>query len=211
MIEAIHAWVAGHGPLALVVLGVSAGIEYVFPPFPGDTVTLIGAVVAVSGEVHPLAVWGVVTAGSGAGMAANYLAGRWLRGHREWIFDRERRPWWMPITRRSLDRFEQRYRRFGPWLILANRFFPTFRAVLFVAAGLTGLSFARTFVLGLLSALAWNGLIIAAGYAVGANLEALEALLQRYNRGMWVLIGLVVAIGLLLWWRRRRRDVASEP
>ncbi len=204
MIETLQAWVQGRGPLALAVLGLSAGIEYVFPPFPGDTVTLLGAVLAVTGEVRPAAVWAVVTAGSAAGMLLNYGAGRLLRHRGTRLLKEETAPWWMPIRRRHLDRFERRYHRYGPWLILGNRFLPTFRAILFVAAGLTGLPLGRTFVLGLLSAMAWNGLIILAGYLVGANLEALETLFHRYNLVVWVLLGLAAGVAAVVWWRRRR-------
>ena len=211
MIETLQAWVQGRGPLALLVLGLSAGIEYVFPPFPGDTVTLLGAVLAVTGEIRPASVWAVVTAGSAAGMLLNYGAGRLLRRHRGWLLGEETAPWWMPIRQRHLDRFERRYQRYGPWLILGNRFLPTFRAILFVAAGLTGLPLGRTFLMGLLSAMAWNGLILLAGYLVGANLQALEALFHRYNQVAWALLALAAAAGLVLWWRRRRRDANREP
>ena len=41
MLDAFDALVRGLGPWGVLLLGLGALLEYVFPPFPGDTVTLL--------------------------------------------------------------------------------------------------------------------------------------------------------------------------
>ena len=52
MVEFLDNLISNIGLLGLLVLGLAAAVEYVVPPFPGDTITLLGGVYAVRGE-HP--------------------------------------------------------------------------------------------------------------------------------------------------------------
>lgn len=197
--------VARLGPWGLVVLGAAATVEYLFPPFPGDTVVVFGSWLAVTGELPWAAVWAVVTGTSALGMAADWAVGRWLGVHADRLPKEADRPWYHPLSQERLVRFQYRYQRWGGGLILANRFVPAVRAVFFVAAGASGLSLFRTVVLGLLSAGAWNALLLGAGYAVGRNLDALEVLVRRYTVAAWIGLGLLgVLFVVRLAWRRRR-------
>ena len=55
MVEWLDSFITHLGLLGLVVFFVAAALEYVVPPFPGDTITLLGGVYAVRGE-HPCGV-----------------------------------------------------------------------------------------------------------------------------------------------------------
>src|SRR5512142_1846245 len=69
---------ARSGPAALAILFLASLAEYVFPPFPGDLLVLLGAWYAVQGVISwPLA-FTAVTAGAVAGAALDYGVGRWL-------------------------------------------------------------------------------------------------------------------------------------
>ena len=70
-------------PLGLAVLAASALIEYVFPPFPGDTVTLFGAILITSHGWSFAGVFGSVMAGAGVGSMAAFYAGRGWQRRRE--------------------------------------------------------------------------------------------------------------------------------
>jgi membrane protein DedA with SNARE-associated domain len=95
----------------------------------------------------------------------------------------------------------------GSWLLVANRFFPTFRAVLFLAAGAAKMSFPRVVFLGTVSAMAWNIVMVAIGYAVGGNVERLTALLSQYNRVAFIVLGVAV-FGLVTRYFLKRRAKA---
>ncbi len=189
------------GPGLLPLLALASLVEYVFPPFPGDTIVLVGAALAVRGQVSVAAVFAVCTAGSAAGAVADYLAGGWLGG-------RLARPsaarWRRLLPPDRLARVEGQYRRYGPWLILANRFVPAARALFFVFAGMSELGLMKTVALGAVSAMAWNGLIVGAGYALGANLPRLDAWLKAFDRTSLEVVGavglgIVVVLGLRRW------------
>ena len=180
------------GPYALLVLFGASLVEYVFPPFPGDAVTLLGAFYAVQGVLPLPLVFAVVTAGSVAGAAIDYGLGRRLgqAAERRLPGDNPRHPW------ASLDRlhgFEARYRKHGDLFILVNRFLPGIRGFFFVAAGAAGMPFRRVMLLGAVSAGVWNALLLGAGFAVGENLDRLVQLFRAYSAFAWTALGTAAA------------------
>jgi membrane protein DedA with SNARE-associated domain len=193
----------GTGPYAPLVLFLASFVEYVFPPFPGDTVVLLGALCAVRGTISwPLA-FAAVTAGAVAGAWLDFRVGRALaprlaaRAARRGALDAER-----------LARFEAAYRKWGAWLLLANRFLPGARALLFVAAGAAGLPQRRVLLLGAISAAAWNVLLLFVGGVVAHNVDEMARFLDNYTR---VLSVALAAVALALLGRailRRRRKAA---
>ncbi|WP_375767996.1 VTT domain-containing protein [Archangium gephyra] len=184
MVEFLDNLISHIGLLGLLVLGLAAAIEYVVPPFPGDTITLLGGVYAIRGE-HPWPlVFLVVVAGSVVGAFINYQVGRWLVGR----FERKPGDVFFGISHARLEAVQSQMRHKGPWLLLANRFIPGVRGLIFVAAGAAHMPRSNALILGALSAMAHTGLVLALGAAVGGNLERLEALMWRYQ---WAVLGLV--------------------
>ena len=101
--------------------------------------------------------------------------------------------------RPMLERFE----RHGVVYVAINRFLPGIRALFFVAAGMSGLPLKKVLLWGAVSAAAWNGLIIAVGFAVGKNWERLLEILKSYTLVAWTGVGGVV-LGLVARWFARR-------
>jgi membrane-associated protein len=191
---------AGQSAAGLGILLLSAMIEYVFPPFPGDTVTLFGAfLAAVEGWSVPL-VLVAVTAGSVAGAALDFALGRRLgRAPIGSLTGRKRR------LRELAAPLVARFERHGAAYIAVNRFLPGIRALLFVAAGLARLPLSRVMLWGAISAAVWNALLIAAGFAVGANWPRLFEWLKTYTTIAWIAVGLIVLALIARWlWRRKR-------
>lgn len=200
MVESIDNFIMALGLAGLLVLGLAAMLEYVVPPFPGDTVTLLGGVYAVRGDQPWPLVLLVVTAGSVAGAAINYWFGRWLARK----FEANPKAKIFGITHRRLEEVQARMRRSGPWLLLVNRFLPGIRGVIFIAAGAAHIPRSNALLLGAVSALAHSGLVLAIGAAVGGNLEQLESMMARYQQAVvgLVLIG-VLAVAIRALARRR--------
>ncbi len=192
-----------NNPLGLLLLGASACLEYVFPPFPGDMVTLFGAVLVTQhGWSLPL-VFSAVLAGSGVGSMADFAVGRLLRPRYE------AGRWPRAVrSRRTLAQILAAFRRHGELYVALNRFLPAVRALFFLAAGMAGLRPGRVLLFSLLSASAWNALILGVGYAVGSNWERIRGLAQAYSAAAWGLL-LAAAVVLLLRrrWKRRRAPV----
>lgn len=203
MLEAFDALVRELGPWGVLLLGAAALLEYVFPPFPGDTVTLLGGAYAERGE-HP--VWLVLAslmAFSVAGMTAMWAVGRAL-GHK---LDAAREgPLFFGITHEQVRRAQTVMRERGDWVLVLNRFMPSFRAMVFVAAGASGAPLPRVLALGSLSALGWNALLVGVGAAIGVNADRLEDWLVRYRLVALGLTAVVVAFFAVRWLVRRRRQ-----
>ncbi|MBX2799066.1 MAG: DedA family protein [Myxococcales bacterium] len=181
-----------------VCLFFGALIEYVFPPFPGDTVVVAGA--ALVGSLHwPIApVVLSCTAGTVGGAALDWALGRWLAAG-----DRVER--FVPASLRpTLDEAVEAFGRRGLGLLLLNRFVPGVRAFFFVAAGMAGMPLPRVLLAASISAVAWNGALVGLGIAAGRNVEALAAFVARYNAIAGASVGLGLAALAVYLWRRAR-------
>jgi membrane protein DedA with SNARE-associated domain len=186
---------------APLVLFLGSLVEYVFPPFPGDTLVLLGAWYAVHGDLSWPLTFFSVTGGAVAGAWIDYQVGAAI-GRR---LDRgaARRG---ALTAERLHRVEQGYRRYGAWFLVANRFLPGIRAFLFVAAGASGMPMGRVLLYGGISAAVWNALLLAAGAYLVRNLDEMVRLLQRYTDAAWVALAAVAVVVVVraLWLRRAR-------
>jgi membrane protein DedA with SNARE-associated domain len=195
---------AHHGLGALLVF-VSSLIEYVFPPFPGDVITLFGTYLVVRGLWSFWFAMALTLAGSLVGAAMDYGIGMWLGKRLDRLPSEREARRWVPLTREKYELLLGRFRRHGLVYIAINRFLPGIRAFFFVAAGAARLSFAKVMVFAFVSALAWNGLILGVGYSVGANWERLRSLFRSYTTGVWILLAVLLVGALVVWWLRRRR------
>ncbi|HET9554293.1 MAG TPA: VTT domain-containing protein [Anaeromyxobacteraceae bacterium] len=189
------------GPWAPAVLFFATFVEHVFPPFPGDLLVILGAWYGVQGELAWPLMLLYTTAGAVAGAWVDYRIGAAV-GRR--LDARAGRSRLLPPER--LAAFEASYRRWGSWLLVLNRFLPAIRAFLFLAAGAAAIPLRRTLLLGGLSALLWNGLLLAAGALVAHNLDELVDLVDRYTRVAFaaVAVALLLLLGRAAWRRVRR-------
>ncbi len=202
MIEQLDIWIASTGPIAFLVLGLGALIEYVFPPFPGDTVVILGGIYAVRGQKPWLLVFAVVTIGSVIGAAIDYWIGCKLRDR----IERTPHGSFLGLSHQKIREVQEKMQRFGSALILINRFLPAVRAFIFLAAGAARMSFPRVVLLGAVSAMAWNCLLMGLGIAVGGNAERLESLIRNYEIAVYSILAiLALAVAARFVQRRRQR------
>jgi membrane protein DedA with SNARE-associated domain len=191
------------GPAGLAVIAFGAFIEYVFPPFPGDTVTAFGGLYSVRGGYPPALVFAVIMAGSLAGALLDYLAGRWLAGR---IDAAPEGTWYLKrLPRERIREWEERFRTRGAAWLAINRFLPAVRGPIFLAAGIARMSPLKVVGWGGLSALVWNGLLFAAGWAVGGEADRFKGLLETYGRVAWVALADIALVLIIRWWWRKRR------
>ncbi len=200
------------GPLAPFILFGASFIEYMFPPFPGDLVVVLGAWYAVQGQISWTATFAATTAGAVLGAWVDWQIGAALgrrlerRAHGTTVVHRL-------LTAERLARFEASYRRWGALLLVANRFFPGIRAFVFVAAGASGIPLRTVLLLGGISAALWNVLLLGAGALVARNVDELVALLDRYTQAASTVLAGVAVVWAAAWLLRRRaaRRRAGAP
>jgi membrane-associated protein len=193
-----------HHGIGAVVLFVSSFIEYVFPPFPGDLITLFGTYLVVKGLwSFPFALV-LATTGSLVGAAADYGIGMWLGRRLDRLPSEKQVKRWTILTREKYELVTDRFKRHGSIYIAINRFLPGIRAFFFVAAGASGMRLWLVLLWATVSAVIWNSLILGAGYAVGSNWERLRSLMSTYTLAAWIVIGVVLG-GVLFFWQLRKR------
>ena len=185
-------------PAALAVLFFSSIVEYIFPPFPGDTITLAGAVLARLGQWNIALVFAVLTAGALTGSTADYLLGRYAFSRKRLLATRSGQKHHV-----ALERVLDGYKRWGPAFLVVNRFLPGIRAFFFVGAGMADMKLLPVLIYSTISTLLWNGLLVGVGLVVGDNIDLLESLFRTYTSVVWVLLALVV-LGAAIYFGFRR-------
>ncbi len=177
--------------VAYLILLVSAFVENIFPPIPGDTVTVIGAYFVSTGK---LGFWGVyisTTVGSVIGFFTMYLLGLKL-GERllntRWIKK--------AFSPEKVKNVEHWFGKYGYWVIAANRFLSGTRSVVSLFAGFFGLRWPLVLLYSFISAIIWNGLLIYGGYLVGENWHKIMLILKQYNQIVLVITGMAIVLFL---------------
>ena len=185
-----------------LLLGLSAFVENLIPPIPGDTITAMGAFLVGTGRLGFAGVYAVTTAGSLAGFLALFAVGSLLE--RRFFLERDYR--W--FRARDILRAEEWFRRYGYLLVLLNRFLPGVRSVVSVAGGMSRLRPFPVSLLALASCAVWNGIWIFLGYSLGSRWELVESgissIMHRYNTVMMIL-GVLLALALILFRFLRKR------
>lgn len=162
--------------VSLTILLCAAFVEYIFPPFPGDTVMLAGGFFAAKGALPMGPVFFILFLGGVLGILLGwylgYLCADRPRVHAivEKLFGRE-----------TFDRFERVYAKYGAWIMILNRFFPAIRGAFTFASGMAKMPLQRVVLFGSVSTILWNVVLISAGYFFGNNFESMLDFFGRYT------------------------------
>jgi membrane protein DedA with SNARE-associated domain len=185
-------------------LGLSAFVENLVPPIPGDTITAFGAFLVGVGKLSFAGVYISTTLGSLLGFMTLFWLGRFLG--RYFFIERN----FKFLQAKDIIKAEQWFGRYGHFLILFNRFVPGIRSVISIAAGISRFRTVPVASLALLSCAAWNLIWIFMGRALGTHWETVQKkmadFLVRYNMAMAVLIALVI---LFFVFRKKFRKKAG--
>lgn len=201
MLQQLLDWFAQLPPVALyLALAVTAAAENVFPPLPADTVVAFGSFIAARGAASVVGTFLATYLGNLAGAMLMYWVGRRFGADR--------------VLRRlggqggGSAKLEALYGKYGVGALLVSRFLPGVRALVPPFAGALRLGVVKAAVaMGLASAV-WYGAITWFAFTAGQNFEALQARVAQGQRWLGIGAAVVVGVGLLAWWLRRRRAAA---
>jgi membrane protein DedA with SNARE-associated domain len=191
--------------LVYLLLGLSAFVENVFPPIPGDTITAFGAFLVGAQRLHFFGVFLSTTLGSVSGFMFLFWVGDLLG--RRYFIERDFRF----FKARDILRAEAWFRRYGYVVILLNRFFPGVRSVISIAGGISKLNRSRVFFMALISCAVWNLIWIYFGYTLGSKWEVVQEKMAAFMMRYYALLlcGLGAAIFLILlrkWVKRQNKE-----
>jgi len=176
--------------LIYFLLALSAFVENLVPPIPGDTITAFGAFLVGVGKLSFAGVYISTTIGSLLGFLCLYWVGGVLGRH--FFIERDFRF----LRAKDIIKAEEWFGRYGYFLILFNRFMPGIRSAVALASGISRFRALPVLFLSLLSCAAWNLIWIFMGHTLGTHWETVEKkmgdFLVRYNVAMIILIVLII-------------------
>lgn len=181
-----------------LTLLVVAYLENVFPPIPGDLMVIFAGYLISTGVINfPEALF-FSTVGSFLGFIHLYGIGRWLGDS----IMSEKKLLFLPKER--IRDVNKQFLRFGYWLIIFNRFLAGTRAVISLFAGIGNLFFWKTSAAALLSALAWNALLLFLGKILGNSWRDVLGYLQSYSIIVTSLLALLSVILIIRWYVKKK-------
>ena len=177
--------------------------ENLFPPIPSELVLPLAGFESYDGEM--VFVWAVLAATAGSLVGALILYAIGLYGGRPVVFRYGRI---LRVGPADLDRAERWFDRWGTWVVLGARVIPIARSLVSIPAGLTRMPLGRFIALTAIGSLAWNLILVGAGYQLGANWEDVTDVAARYSDLMKVLAVIAVVLAVV-WVVRRRRRISA--
>ena len=169
----------GYAAVFLVLIACGFGV-----PIPEDITLVTGGVISGLGQAnaHMMVLVGMLGVLAGDGLM--FVAGR-VWGHRILDF----KPVARVMTPKRYAQVQEKFDKYGNWVLFVARFLPGLRTAVFVTAGISRkVSYLRFILMDGLAAL----------ISVPAKVHSLQS-------GLLVLIGIGAAVLLFFWWRRRRR------
>ncbi len=175
-------------------------LENVFPPSPSDTILVFCGTLIGLGTVGFVPMMASATFGSVLGFLAMY----WVGARYGTQIIESKRFDFLPID--GIHRAEDWFRRYGFWVIIANRFLSGTRAVISMVAGIAKMPLGTTTLLSALSAAVWNGILLFAGATLGRNWAKMDEYLQLYGKVLLVALAVIVAgIFAYRYWKKRAK------
>jgi membrane protein DedA with SNARE-associated domain len=186
MIEELLARISGLTPILIyILLFTFAYVENLFPPSPSDMVIVIGGSLIGTGYLSFVPALVFSTGGSTAGFLTAFAIG--------WQLDKKllHSGKLKFITVEAVERVENAFRKFGYYLIVANRFLPGTRAVISFFGGMSRLNVHKTLILSALSSLLWNIVLLYLGIMFGKNIVVVDKYLKTYSN---IVVAVSVAV-----------------
>jgi membrane protein DedA with SNARE-associated domain len=176
-----------------------AYIENLFPPSPSDIVVVIGGSLVGTGTISFIPLFVSATIGSLAGFLTAFIIG--------WQFDKKliHSGKIKFINIQSVDKVESAFRKWGYYLIVANRFLPGTRAVISFFAGMSRLNVNKTSILSFLSSALWNLILIYLGITFGKNIDLIDNYLKTYSTIIWVITGIIILFFVVRYFIIKRK------
>jgi membrane protein DedA with SNARE-associated domain len=174
-----------------VTLFSFAFVENVFPPSPSDLVVVIGGSLVSIGVISFIPALLLTTIGSVVGFMILFYFGSTV--DRKVVHSGKYK--YIPVD--AIEKVELWFKKYGYYVIIANRFMPGTRSVISFFAGMSMMDAKKTIILATISAFVWNAIIIYLGYIFGNNVSVVDKYLSTYSN-IAIAITVVVVIFLVM-------------
>ncbi len=174
-------------------LGLTALIETLFPPFPGDVVFVALAGLAWRSGMPWWLMWSSGLAGCLVSTIVLDRIGR-SRG-----LEKLERLVTGTSGRNGLKRARAAIAAKGELILFASRFIPGIRSLLIIVASSSEVSRNKVIFCAGSSAALWYGILTAAGYFAGSTLVGAEMFMSGFTRILWLIIATTVISGVAVF------------
>ena len=182
-----------------LTLFLFAFVENIFPPSPSDVVTVISGSLIVTGVINFFLALSFATLGSIIGFIVMFYIGSTV--DKKVIHSGRFK--YIPVD--AIDKVEKWFRKYGYFIIVANRFMPGTRAVISFFAGISNLDSKKTVILCFISALLWNAIMLYLGFVFGDNVSKVDDYLTTYSNIVIVLTIVVILFFVIKFFFRKRK------
>ena len=183
-----------------VTLFFFAFVENVFPPSPSDLVVVIGGSLVSTGVISFIPTLLLTTIGSVVGFMILFYFGSTV--DRKLVHSGKYK--YIPVD--AIEKVELWFKKYGYYVIIANRFMPGTRSVISFFAGMSSLNVKKTLLLATISAIVWNAIIIYLGYVFGNNVEVVDKYLSTYSNIAISITVIVVIILVVKFYLSRKKN-----
>ncbi len=163
-------------------------LENIFPPSPSDVLLVFMGTLVSVGTVSFTPLLLMATLGSTLGFIFMYSLGFKFETK---IIDSDKLPF---ITKKQLQKPEEWFRKYGYYIIVANRFLSGTRAVISFFAGMSKLDLTKTTILSLFSAMVWNSILITLGLIFADNLDLVKEYIALYGKIVFPILLLILIV-----------------
>ncbi|KPU45292.1 hypothetical protein OXPF_11850 [Oxobacter pfennigii] len=183
---------ANHPYLAYAFFFISAVLQIMFPPYPGDTVLIIEGYLSSKGFFNFFGI--TVNA-----IIATFLSCLFLY-HTAYkmgdkIYD-------IPVIKRYFSKdkllmLNSWFLKYGSFAILISKFIPGIGSFVMIAAGTFKASRISAYIAMAVAAILHNTMLVLLGRAAGNNMDLIKSMLHRYNVAVAVI--LIIAAGIYIY------------
>lgn len=201
MFEDILSQISTFPPIWIyITLFFFAFIENVFPPSPSDVLLVVGGSLVGTDAISFIVALTFATVGSITGFMLMFYIGSTI--DRRVVESGKYK--FVPVD--AIHKVEIWFRKYGYFVIVANRFMPGTRAVISFFAGISNLDPKRTLSLCLVSALAWNIIMLYLGFVFGDNVQVVDEYLTTYTNIVIAVTSAVILIFIVRLFFRKRKS-----
>ena len=203
MFEDILTQISTFSPIWIyLTLFFFAFIENVFPPSPSDVLLVVGGTLIGTGAISFILALAFATIGSITGFMLMFYIGSTV--DKKVIHSGRFR--YIPLN--TIEKVEIWFRKYGYFVIVANRFMPGTRAVISFFAGISNLDPKKTILLCFVSALLWNAILLYLGFVFGDNVEMVDEYLNTYSNIVIAITAVVILFFIVRFFFRKRKTAA---
>lgn len=180
--------------LGYVGLALLVAIENLFPPIPSEIILPLAGFNSSLGDMNVFLAILFATIGSVVGALALYYIGYYFGEDRVRYVVRR---WgkWLGFKESDVDKADEWFDKYGGVAVMMCRVVPIVRSLISIPAGLRKMPMHSFLLFTTLGSLAWNTLLIFAGYLLGDNWDHVE---EYVGILQYFVIAIVLIVGI--WW-----------